>query len=299
MYPEPFELHRAVDVQDAVTALSSANGTAVLAGGLSLVPSLRARRRSFRLLVDIGRLDELATVRDEDGELVVGATARQDRVLSATASRPGHGLLAAALRGMGSPLVRRQGTVVGALAQADPALQLSAVASVLEPTVVVVDQQGCTRYSARELFGERSFAADCSSGPADLRASPVEGRLISQARFTALPPDAGWSFMQASRRAAGGLMGGVAALLALDARGRCVSVRLAPFVQGHDGSALDGLEDRLLGEVVDERNAERAARWASQRVRTVSDALASADYRSHLVRVLVRRSLLEAARRAG
>lgn len=298
MHPEPFALHRATGVQDAVTALSGGTDTAVLAGGLSLVPALRARRRSPRLLVDIGRLSELAAVRDEDGELVAGATARQEAVLHAATARPGHGLLAAALRAMGTHLVRRQGTVVGALAQADPALQLSAVASVLEPTVVIVDEHGSTRFPARQLFDGPPSATGSAPGPAGPRTSPSAGRLISEVRFGALPETAGWSFMQTGRRTTGALMGGVAALLTLDERGRCESVRVAPFVRGHDGSVLAGLEERLLGEVVDEHSAQRAAQWAQQRVHTLSDVLASAEYRSHLVGVLVRRSLLEAARRA-
>ncbi|MET9295492.1 FAD binding domain-containing protein [Streptomyces sp. NPDC003077] len=289
MHAAPFAFHAAHDLTDALDALGSSPGAAVLAGGLSLVPELRARRRRAALLVDVNHVPGLGGVTLVPGwpggprpVLRAGCTARQADVLAVADRRPEHALLAAALRTMGTELVRQRGTLAGVLAHAAPELQMSALCSVLGIRVTVRRASGTHDRAARDLY------ADAGAGP---------GELITAVEVPGTRPGEGWSFLRAGRRTVGAHLGGVAVRLALHPDGRCRGVRIAPFVAGHDGAELAEAGASLRSHPVDERAVRRVADLAARTVRTRSDALASADYRRHLVRVLVRRALVQAVDR--
>lgn len=294
MHAAPFELHTARDLTDALAALGASPDAAVLAGGLSLVPELRARRRRATVLVDVNHVPGLGGVTLEAAGsrkpgarrpvLRAGCTARQAEVLAAAAKRPEHRLLAATLRTMGSDIIRRRGTLAGVIAHGAPELQMSALCSVLDIRVTVRRGAAARECAARELY------AGSGAQPGDL----ITGVTIAGCR-----PEEGWSFLRAGRRTVGAHLGGVAVRLALDPDGCCRNVRIAPFVAGHDGSELAEVSEYLRSRPVDEQTARRAAELAARAVPTRSDALASADYRRHLVRVLVRRALAQAVDRTG
>lgn len=299
MHAARFAYARPRDLAEALDQLADSAAPAVLAGGLDLVPALRARNARPDTVVDINAVPGLdyASVRYEAASgksLVAGATARQDEVLRLADADPGFALLAAAMRTMGSAQVRRTGTVVGTVVQADPALQLAAVCGVLGATVELHGPGEARRIAAASLFAGTQLP---------------RGALAVEVAFPALDKHEGWAFARAGLREIGGHLGGVAARLSFGAHAggggdgdsaekRVASVVVVPFVAGHDGSPLGSVSDALVGRPLDAdalRDAEAAACAA---VRTTSDNLASADYRRHLVGVLTRRALAEAASRA-
>jgi carbon-monoxide dehydrogenase medium subunit len=284
-----FAYARPHDLAEALVRLAGSPAPAVLAGGLDLVPALRARKARPDTVVDINAIPGLDYVSVRGGatpagSLVAGATACQDKVLRLADAHPGFALLAAALRTMGTAQVRRVGTVVGTVMQADPGLQLAAVCGVLDATVELRGPGGTRRIRAASLFaGTR----------------PPSGTLAVEIALPALGGHEGWAFMRAGLREIGGHLGGVAVRLSLDADGRHVATAAAvPFVAGHDGSPLASVSAAVVGRPLDPdalRDAETAARTT---VHTTGDNLSSADYRRHLIGVLTRRALAEAASRA-
>jgi aerobic carbon-monoxide dehydrogenase medium subunit len=77
MYPAPFGYLRATSADEAVDALAEhGDDAALLAGGMSLVPMMKYRQRRPRVVVDIGRLRELAGMKVADGVVRIGATTR-------------------------------------------------------------------------------------------------------------------------------------------------------------------------------------------------------------------------------
>ena len=74
MIPTAFDYQRATSLDDAIAKLTAAGGGAkLLAGGHSLVPLMKLRLSEPQLLVDIGRLKDLAGVREKDGAIQIGA----------------------------------------------------------------------------------------------------------------------------------------------------------------------------------------------------------------------------------
>ena len=279
--PSSFGYSRPESVAEAVAILASIGPDGkVLAGGQSLVPLLNMRLAAPSHLVDINRLDELAYVSVNDGHVAVGALARHEDVLRDPVARAAQPLLGKALALVAHPVIRNRGTTVGSIVHADPAGEMTAVLALLEGSVQLISADG-----------ERSVpAADFFLGPLESDVRPEE--LATEVSFPALPPSAGCSFTEVSRRRGDYAICGVAAVIELDgcdaigrARAAYLSVSGTPLV-------LD------LSEVCADGNFAQAGRLAMAQVQPVSDIHASADYRRHLVGVLVRRALRGALARA-
>lgn len=227
MYPRPFAYLRPRSPAEALAQLSEHGGEArPLAGGMSLVPLLKYRQLSPRVLVDIGRLRELAGIRAADGILQIGATTRHHEVADWDwdTSLALFGELAARI---GDAQVRSMGTVGGGLAAVEPTGDWGTALLAMRGEVV-----------AAASGGERHIAADdffLGTGRSALR--PDE--LLTQALF----PVPGGQFGTAAakfetRRAAP--LASCAALVAIGDDGRVREAGLAC-------TGLDGFPVRLAG----------------------------------------------------
>src|SRR5262245_8264847 len=121
MKPVAFDYVRPASLAEACSLLAADGGARVIAGGQTLVPLLAMRLARPSRLVDIGRLEQLAFIR-EDGESVpIGAVTRQsvaelDPIVAARLP-----LLGRALPWVGHAATRHRGTIGGSIANGDPA----------------------------------------------------------------------------------------------------------------------------------------------------------------------------------
>ena len=227
MYPRPFAYLRPRSAAEALAQLAEHGGEArPLAGGMSLIPLLKYRQLSPRVLVDIGRLRELAGIGAADGVLRIGATTRHCEV--AEWDWDGSLTMFGELAGrVGDAQVRSMGTAGGGLAAVEPSGDWGTALLAMRGEVV-----------AAASASERHIAADdffLGSGRSALR--PDE--LITQAWF----PLPGGRFGTAAakfetRRAAP--VASCAALVAMDDDGRVSTAGLAC-------TGLDGFPVRLTG----------------------------------------------------
>ena len=286
MKPPPFGYSRPESLDDALRLLGeSGNDAKVLAGGQSLVPLLSMRLAAPRQLVDINRVSELAYVRVDENTVRVGALARQadvERDDRAAAVQP---LLRQALRLVAHPTIRNRGTVVGSLAHADPAGELTAVLAVLGGAVRLASARGDRTVAAEQFF----------VGP--LSTSAAADELVVEASFPARPPRNGSAFVEVSRRHGDYAICGVAVCVTVDEDGELqagkaafisvgptpVVVELSEPVAGtHPGGDLSDVHDAVCAAVTPE-----------------PDIHASAEYRRQLAGVLAVRAIREAAQRAA
>ncbi|MDP9433881.1 MAG: FAD binding domain-containing protein, partial [Actinomycetota bacterium] len=153
MIPAQFDYVAPTTVADAVRALGEAGEDAkVLAGGQSLIPVLRLRLAFPTVLVDLGRVQEMRGVCDDGDAIVIGAMTRHDDVLRDDLVRQHAALVAEATATVADPAVRHRGTFGGALAHADPAGDLAAVALALDAVMVVEGPGGRRSIPASEFF---------------------------------------------------------------------------------------------------------------------------------------------------
>src|ERR1700756_2801021 len=122
MIPAQFEYVAAQSPAHAIELLTSHGEDAKLrAGGHSLLPMMKLRLAQPEVLIDIGRLDELAGVTADGDDLVVGATTRHADLAASELVRTEAPLLAYAAGQVGDPQIRHRGTIGGSPSHGHPA----------------------------------------------------------------------------------------------------------------------------------------------------------------------------------
>src|SRR3954447_10493063 len=141
--PAPFDYERAKSVDGAIAALQRLGSDArIVAGGPSLLPMMKLRLATPSPLVEINDLHELAYIREEGGEIRIGALTRHVELLESDLLARHYPLFRDAEQVIADPVVRNRGTIGGSLCQADAAEDLSAVCSAVKASVVIRGPQG-------------------------------------------------------------------------------------------------------------------------------------------------------------
>ena len=116
-----FNYHRPGTLEAASSALAAADDGRVLAGGQTLIPTLKQRLANPSDLVDLGSIAGLDEVRREGDAVVIGAMTRHADVASSPEVEGAIPALASLADAIGDPQVRNSGTLGGSIANADPA----------------------------------------------------------------------------------------------------------------------------------------------------------------------------------
>ena len=282
MIPAEFDYVAPTSLADAVTALAEAGEDAkVLAGGQSLIPVLRLRLSFPTVLVDLGKVDELRGVSEDSSSIVIGAMTRHSDVLSDPLVRQHAGLLVEATATVADPAVRHRGTFGGALAHADPAGDLAAVALALDAELVAEGPGGRRVIPAREFFLDYLETA----------LSPDE--ILAAVRIPKLEGTWGYRYEKFHRVAQAWAIVGVAAAVRTDG-GSISEARIGLTNMGSVPVRASSVEAALAG-AADRAAVQAAAQSAADGTNPPSDLGAQADYRQHLARVLTGRAIATAA----
>ncbi|MCW2714139.1 MAG: cutM [Frankiales bacterium] len=282
MIPAPFDYVAPTSLAEAVTALGEAGEDAkILAGGQSLIPVLRLRLAFPTVLVDLGKVDELRGVRDDGDALVIGAMTRHSDVIADPLVQQYAALLAAATATVADPAVRHRGTFGGALAHADPAGDLAAVALALDAELVAEGPGGRRTIPAREFFLDYLETA----------LSPDE--ILAAVRVPKLEGSWGVHYEKFNRVAQAWAIVGVAAAVRTDG-GSITEARIGLTNMGSTPIRPTSVEAALVG-ASDLAAVKQASSTAADGTSPPSDLGAQADYRQHLARVLTARAVATAA----
>jgi aerobic carbon-monoxide dehydrogenase medium subunit len=131
-----FEYIRPSSVADAAKALSANSEAMIIAGGHTLIPTLKQRLNRPAVLVDISGLAELKGIRREGSNLVIGSGTLHREIAESSEVKGAIPALAALAKGVGDPQVRNCGTIGGSVANNDPAADYPAAVLGLGATVV-------------------------------------------------------------------------------------------------------------------------------------------------------------------
>lgn len=257
-----FEYVRAGSVSDAVARLGSGDAV-LLAGGQTLLPTLKQRLAQYGTVVDIRHLDELQGIEVGDGVVTIGAGVRHQAVADSEAVAAAVPALSALAAGIGDPQVRALGTLGGSLANSDPAADYPAAVLGLGATVVT---------DSREITADDFFVGLFETA---LR----EGELIRSVRFPVPKRAAYQKFDQPASRFA--LTG---AFVAETAGG----VRVAITGAGENGVFRHaGLESALTAEF----SSASARSVAVESAGMIGDIHGRPEYRANLVKVMTARAV--------
>ncbi len=288
MFPENFEYVSPATVTEAAQFLQQYPDDAkILAGGQSLIPILKLRLAAPRFVVDIGRIQELKAVREDDGNLEIGSLVRHVEIERSPIVAQHCPLLAETAAEIGDMQVRNRGTIGGSLAHADPAGDFPAAILALGAVLVAESTTG-----TREIGADHFFV--------DIMTSALEpNEILTSIRVPKAGPRTGTAYVKFHQQASGFAIVGVASIVILDGQGQVADSRVA--VTGVDSMPYRAkqVEESLRGTAATSRDIASAAAFAAQGVEPLSDIHASSQYRADLAAVFTRRSLEKAARRAA
>ena len=134
MYPTTY--HKPATIEDAVAALNASEEGKLIAGGHTLLPTMKSHLAAPTDLVDIRGIPALQGIREENGTLIIGATTTHAEVASSAIVAKTCPALACLAAGIGDPAVRNVGTIGGSLANNDPAADYPAAVLALDATIV-------------------------------------------------------------------------------------------------------------------------------------------------------------------
>jgi len=276
--PAPFDYDVAESLDHAIELLGTGGGDAkLLAGGHSLIPAMKLRIARPEKLVDIGRLSDLAYVRDGGAHIAIGALTRHAAVAADPLLAEHCPIVSFTAGQIGDPQVRHRGTLGGTLSHGDPASDMPAVMLALGAELV-----------AQGKGGERVIlASDFFTGVFETALAPDE--VLVEARVPKLGASTGWAYLKANRRAQDWATVGVAALVHRD-NGSVAGASVGLVNMGGTPLRAKAVEDALASG----SSAADAAALVAEGAEPPSDQAGSSEYRAHLAQVIARRALEQA-----
>ncbi len=257
-----FGYHRPTSLADAVSALESAEDGRFMAGGQTLIPTLKQRLAQPSDIVDLGSIAELKGIREEGGALVIGAMTTHAEVAHSDLVKSKIPALASLAEGIGDPQVRHRGTIGGSIANNDPAADYPAGCVGLGATIVTNKRQ----IPADEFFvGLFETALD-------------EGEIVTAVSFP-VPEKAAYAKFPnpASRYAIVGVMVAKSGS----------TVRVAVTGAGPSVFRDQAIESSLAGSF----SADAVGASSADEGSLNGDIHASAGYRKHLISVMAKRAV--------
>ena len=284
--PAPFEYERASSVEDALALLERLGPEArIVAGGHSLLPMMKLRLATPEYLVDINDLaGELSYIRRENGHLAIGALTRHRELLESEELAELFPIFNDAERVIADPVVRNRGTIGGALCQADPSEDLSAVCAAAHAQLVI-----------RGRAGERTVSMDdLHQGPYETAVGDAE--MLTEIRLP-IQPNAGSAYEKVERRAGDWAVAAAGAALWMD-NGTIGDAGIGLAAVGSDALHAMQAEEALAGQQPSDELFDRAASLAAENCSPSEDQRGPEDYKRHLAGELTKRALRRAAERA-
>jgi CO/xanthine dehydrogenase FAD-binding subunit len=289
MKPAPFKYLAPTSVEEALSHLAEFGYDAkVLAGGQSLIPTMNFRLAQPAVLVDLNRVAELFHINPaNNGGLLIGAMTRESQVEHDPLVAERAPLLTETMPHIAHEQIRHRGTFGGCMAHADPAAELPTVAVALKASMKVRGQGGERWVPADEFFLSLFTTV------------LMPDELLVEVAVPAMPARTGWSFQEVARRHGDYALAGVAAMVTLDKKDQCAEARLVYVSVGDRPENAPQATAALKGQALTPEAIEAAAELAATAdTNPGQDIHASVEFRRHLVKVLTRKALTQAAARA-
>jgi aerobic carbon-monoxide dehydrogenase medium subunit len=287
MYPSHVDYYRATSVADAVQVLKKNKGAKLLAGGHSLIPSMKLRVAQPAMLVDIGRVKGLSGIKVGKKEVKIGAMTTHATVAASEELKVACPILAEAASMIADQQVRNRGTIGGSLANADPATDFPTIVTALDATLTVAGPNGNRDIEANKFFKDLFTTALKRDEVLTAVTVPAYGNMAGM----------GGAYLKHKHPASHYSVVGVAVMVGLVGGkiGRAVVVvGGATTIPTHAVAVEKSLMDKqpteeIISEAADQMDIEAV----------MGDAYASSEYRAHLAKVMAKRALLMAVQRAG
>jgi carbon-monoxide dehydrogenase medium subunit len=260
-----FEYHRPGSVADAIDLIGKADDGSFLAGGMTILPTMKLRLASPSDLVDLAGIGELRGIKVDGGTVTIGAMTTHYDVASSSAVQGAIAALADLAGRIGDPMVRHRGSIGGSIANNDPASDYPAGIVGLDATVTT---------------NKRSIAAD-DFFTGLFETALEDGEIVTSVSFPTPKRAAYMKFPQPASRFA------MVGVFVAETGG---GVRVAVTGAGPCVFRVADMESALAKNF----SADAIASVSVSPDGLNSDIHAGADYRAHLIGVMARRAVAAA-----
>jgi aerobic carbon-monoxide dehydrogenase medium subunit len=283
MIPAAFDYVRAGSLAEAIDLLQrDPEGTKLVAGGHTLIPTLKLRLASPALLVDIRGIADMKGISIDDKGIRIGALTTHAELL---ASEPLYDVLPIfrqTANRIADPQVRSRGTIGGSLANADPAADWPAVVIALNAELEIAGPNGSRRVVAKEFF-------------VDIFSTVLEPNEVLAAIHLARPaPGTRFTYRKIRHPASGYAVVGVAVSVRME-DGLVAEISIGITGAASHAFSGDAATEFLLAKPLSGETIEEAAKLLGKATECLADRYASAEYRASLVRTETKRALLALA----
>lgn len=277
MFTGTFEYRAPRSLDEAIGLLrDNPDDAKILAGGHSLLPLMKLRFAEPKILVDIGKIPDLAYIREEGDEIAIGARTTHAMVEQSDLLRSKCNLLANTAGQIADVQVRNRGTIGGSLSHADPGADIPAACQALDAEVVVVGPNGERRIPVDDLCIDI------------LTTSLQPTEIVREVRVKTPPAGSGAAYWKLPNQASHFAIVGVAVLIRDAGQG---DVAIGVTGLGSKAYRATAAEDVLRGRSVTADTIREAAGRVAEGTEALGDLHASAEYRAHLAGVMAERAL--------
>ncbi|ODU98073.1 MAG: carbon monoxide dehydrogenase [Rubrivivax sp. SCN 70-15] len=287
MIPPAFDYHAPRSVGEALSLLGTLGSDAkLLAGGHSLLPMMKLRFAQPAHLIDLNRIPALRGIREEGGDIVIGAMTVENELIASPLLRARLPLLAEAAKLIADPQVRNRGTIGGDLAHGDPANDHPALAIALDATLVLEGPRG-----QRGVKADSFFVGTYATALAD-------DEILVAIRVPALPAGTGWAYEKLKRKT-GDWATAAAAVVLRQGAGKVTHARIALTNVGATALRAADAEKALLGQPLSDATIAAAAKAARAVADPAADLRGDVAYKTAMAGQMVQRAIRAAAARCA
>ena len=285
MIAAQFDYKRANTLDEALSLLAQNEDAKILAGGHSLIPAMKLRLMQPPLLIDIGRIKDLSYIREENGQIQIGAATTHYQIESSELLKKICPLLPECASHIGDVQVRNKGTIGGSVAYSDPGGDWPAAIMALNAELVAVSKNGERTIKADDFF-------------VDLLTTALEpGEILREIRVNKTNCGPAQAYVKMHHPASGFAVVGVAANLSLSGHANCERASIGITGVSAKAYRASAVESALNGAALNDETIVNAAAHAADGVDLNGDLFASADYRRHLAEVYTKRAIEAALER--
>ena len=273
MIPVAFDYQKAVSIEEAVAALSGGENK-LLAGGYSLLPSMKLRLNSPSKLIDISSIPSLKGIREDNGHIIINAGTTHYDIGANEIINHHLPFFREAVGMIGDVQVRNRGTIGGSIAHADPAADWPALIIAADATIETLGSGGSRSIKATDFF-----TGLFSTGLKD-------DEIITSIRVPIPAPGSKMVYLKFSNPASRFAIVGCAVLRLPDGKTNIGFTGISEHAF-RDNAA----ENAIFGGGFDAPAVDAAVNAAAESVNILGDNYASEAYRKHLAKVFLRKAL--------